>query len=176
MREPEEFLRQRMLAPSDILTTILDYARKNGFLLKANQILDIGCGSGSSPIEWPRKEPRGNRVGHGPGLSKGLFQRSAGGPGPGRGQMQVHPGSAYRLGFRDGSFDLVVSTAVLEHLDNLEEAFREIHRVLRPGLSIHFTILISAQGGHGLLSSIFRGTCTADEGGAVGICCSGAPP
>jgi SAM-dependent methyltransferase len=39
----------------------------------------------------------------------------------------------YRLPFGDGTFDVVVSTNVLEHAQNKTACFREIHRVLRPG-------------------------------------------
>ncbi len=37
------------------------------------------------------------------------------------------------LPFRDGSFDAVLCTSVLEHVDNAEEAIAEIARTLRPG-------------------------------------------
>jgi SAM-dependent methyltransferase len=37
------------------------------------------------------------------------------------------------LPFADESFDLVLGHAVLHHLPNLQQAFREFHRVLRPG-------------------------------------------
>jgi SAM-dependent methyltransferase len=40
---------------------------------------------------------------------------------------------ATRLPFEDGSFDLIVSFEVLEHLFAPQEAAREIRRVLRPG-------------------------------------------
>ena len=44
----------------------------------------------------------------------------------------------YRLPFDDGTFDVVISTSVLEHAQNKEECFREIHRVLkRGGYSMH---------------------------------------
>jgi SAM-dependent methyltransferase len=39
----------------------------------------------------------------------------------------------YRLPFDDDSFDFVVSTQVLEHVDDHDSAFREIARVLAPG-------------------------------------------
>ena len=39
----------------------------------------------------------------------------------------------YRLPFDDDTFDVVISTSVLEHARNKAECFREIHRVLRPG-------------------------------------------
>jgi SAM-dependent methyltransferase len=41
--------------------------------------------------------------------------------------------SSYRLPFQDASFDSVVSTSVLEHAQNKDEIFREIHRILIPG-------------------------------------------
>jgi SAM-dependent methyltransferase len=39
----------------------------------------------------------------------------------------------YRLPFENGTFDVVVSTSVLEHAQNKEECFKEIHRVLKSG-------------------------------------------
>src|ERR1700751_2247760 len=40
---------------------------------------------------------------------------------------------AESLPFADESFDLVLGHAVLHHLPNLERAFAEFHRVLKPG-------------------------------------------
>jgi SAM-dependent methyltransferase len=40
---------------------------------------------------------------------------------------------AEALPFEDESFDLVLGHAVLHHLPDLDQAWREIHRVLRPG-------------------------------------------
>src|SRR5947209_10016283 len=45
---------------------------------------------------------------------------------------------AEALPFQDESFDLVLGHAVLHHLPNLEQAFAEFHRVLRPGGRIVF--------------------------------------
>jgi SAM-dependent methyltransferase len=42
-------------------------------------------------------------------------------------------GSAESLPYPDASFDLVLCTQVLEHLDDPLAAIREMHRVLRPG-------------------------------------------
>jgi SAM-dependent methyltransferase len=39
----------------------------------------------------------------------------------------------YHLPYEDNTFDFIVSTSVLEHAQNKEECFREIHRILRPG-------------------------------------------
>lgn len=44
----------------------------------------------------------------------------------------------YRLPYLDATMDVVVSTSVLEHAQNTEKCFREIHRVLRPGgIALH---------------------------------------
>ncbi len=45
---------------------------------------------------------------------------------------------AESLPFADQSFDLVFGHAVLHHIPNLGRAFREFHRVLRPGGTIAF--------------------------------------
>src|SRR5436309_6951003 len=45
---------------------------------------------------------------------------------------------AESLPFADQSFDLVLGHAVLHHLPDLERAFSEFHRVLRPGGRIAF--------------------------------------
>jgi ubiquinone/menaquinone biosynthesis C-methylase UbiE len=45
---------------------------------------------------------------------------------------------AERLPFEDGRFDLVFGHAVLHHLPGLNGAFREFHRVLRPGGTLAF--------------------------------------
>jgi SAM-dependent methyltransferase len=68
------------------------------------------------------------------------------------GMLQALQGSAARLGvdvetarceaaslpFEDDSFDLVFGHAVLHHLPDLEGAFREFRRVLRPGGTVAF--------------------------------------
>src|SRR4029077_19215307 len=48
-------------------------------------------------------------------------------------QLQVSP--ATRLPFEDGSFDVVLTSHVLKHLDDeaLLASFREVARILRPG-------------------------------------------
>ncbi len=45
---------------------------------------------------------------------------------------------AAELPFEDASFDLVFGHAVLHHLPELDRAFREFHRVLRPGGTLFF--------------------------------------
>lgn len=42
-------------------------------------------------------------------------------------------GDAFRLPFRDATFDAVICSEVLEHLTDYKDALREIHRVVKPG-------------------------------------------
>ena len=53
-------------------------------------------------------------------------------------QVSCVQSDAESLPFRDESFDLVLGHAVLHHLPDLDRAFSEFHRVLRPGGAILF--------------------------------------
>jgi ubiquinone/menaquinone biosynthesis C-methylase UbiE len=54
--------------------------------------------------------------------------------------LDVHTSAcdAAALPFEDASFDLVLGHAVLHHLPELDRAFAEFHRVLRPGGTLFF--------------------------------------
>jgi SAM-dependent methyltransferase len=47
---------------------------------------------------------------------------------------------AQRLTYPDAAFDLVTSTEVFEHVPDDRRAFAEVHRVLRPGGHVVFTV------------------------------------
>jgi SAM-dependent methyltransferase len=47
--------------------------------------------------------------------------------------LPVREGSVYALPFADGTFDSVLFSEVLEHLEDPDRALQEIRRVLRPG-------------------------------------------
>ena len=53
-------------------------------------------------------------------------------------KIRVIEKSPYRFPFDDNSFDIIVSTSVLEHAQNTEEIFQETRRVLKPnGYAMH---------------------------------------
>jgi len=52
--------------------------------------------------------------------------------------VETVPSQASDLSFPDGSFDLVFGHAVLHHLPDLDAAFAELARVLRPGGTVAF--------------------------------------
>jgi SAM-dependent methyltransferase len=53
-------------------------------------------------------------------------------------EVETLAGDAERLDAPDGSFDLVFGHAVLHHIPDLERAFAEFRRVLRPGGRVAF--------------------------------------
>jgi ubiquinone/menaquinone biosynthesis C-methylase UbiE len=61
-------------------------------------------------------------------------------------QVETVVADAERLPFADGSFDLVLGHAVLHHIPDLDRAFREFARVLRPGGTLFFAGEPSRQG------------------------------
>lgn len=55
------------------------------------------------------------------------------------GRLRQIDSASYRIPFDDGSFDIVISNNVLEHVKDLHQALAEIARVLKPGgASVHF--------------------------------------
>jgi ubiquinone/menaquinone biosynthesis C-methylase UbiE len=52
---------------------------------------------------------------------------------PRRRALRLQSGHAERLPFGDAGFDLVYSVDVVHHLRDLDAAFREVYRVLKPG-------------------------------------------
>ena len=101
-----------------------------------DHVLDLGCGIGNILIALAERvefshQPVGVdvspdliRIGEREIAQAGLRDRI---------QLQVSP--ATRLPFEDGSFDVVLTSHVLKHLDDeaLLASFREVARVLRPG-------------------------------------------
>jgi ubiquinone/menaquinone biosynthesis C-methylase UbiE len=52
--------------------------------------------------------------------------------------VRTQPADAERLPFEDESFDLVLGHAILHHIPDLRQAFREFERVLAPGGTVLF--------------------------------------
>ncbi len=98
--------------------------------------LEIGAGTGYFTLNLLRAGVIGEAVATdiSPGMLRAL-ERSARELGS---QVETVACEASALPFEDGSFDLVFGHAVLHHLPDLDAAFREFRRVLRPGGMIAF--------------------------------------
>ena len=89
-------------------------------------ILDIGCGTGQLLSTLDRQYPR-SRL-YGLDLAYNMTRCAADRLGP---DAALVNGDAEGLPFRDGAFDLVVSTSTLQWIENMDVFFRECQRVVR---------------------------------------------
>lgn len=98
----------------------------------AGSLLDVGCGEGVVTERLAALLPHVRVVGldvDDPALARSWRER--------RGEnLAFRPGSAYRLPFADGSFDVALAIEVLEHLERPEQAVAELARVARRGIVV----------------------------------------
>jgi len=93
-------------------------------------VLEIGVGMGADHLEWAKSGPRHLAgVDLTPRAVAWTSQRLA----TYGFASELKEGDAERLPFQDNSFGIVYSWGVLHHSPDTSQAFREAHRVLRPG-------------------------------------------
>jgi len=98
------------------------------------QVLDVGCGTGTLAMEVARRVGRAGRVaGVDPGIQQIARARSKAARSHVPIEFQI--GVIEQLRFADQSFDVVLSTLMMHHLpDSLKrQGLAEIARVLKPG-------------------------------------------
>jgi len=93
-------------------------------------ILDLGAGTGHGSRALKRRFPRSQVVAA--DIATGMLERAKRQSRWLRRFARVRA-DAYSLPFRDGTFDLVFSSLMLQWCDDLDAVFVEIARVLRPG-------------------------------------------
>jgi ubiquinone/menaquinone biosynthesis C-methylase UbiE len=93
--------------------------------LKGTCILDVGCGEGITLEKLAARFPEGCVQGVDTEPENISICKTH--------ALPVQQGSVYALPFADNTFDSVLFSEVIEHLDDPDRALREIHRVLRPG-------------------------------------------
>lgn len=104
---------------NNFLTTVVKTIRP----LNIDSVLDVGCGEGFTLYRLQKekigKEFEGIEVDAGAiELGKKLYPR-----------LVIKQGDIYKLPYKSNSFDLVVCTEVLEHLENPRKAYKELVRV-----------------------------------------------
>ena len=96
----------------------------------AGRVLDAGCGGGGTALSLAEE------CSFAVGLDLHARFRDSGtrlAAEKGIGRARFVQGDATQLPFAAGSFDLVFSHSVIEHVSSAEGYLRECHRVLRPG-------------------------------------------
>jgi len=96
-------------------------------------ILDIGCGTGTMAAKLAKKFPKAEIVGL--DLAPGMVEQAKKkikGP-----KVKFLAGDAEALPFLDKFFDLVVSTSSLQWME-CRQVFKEVRRVLKPGGAFYF--------------------------------------
>jgi ubiquinone/menaquinone biosynthesis C-methylase UbiE len=119
-----------------LVTAKLRKALGGGPATRFERTLEIGAGTGYFTLNLLRAGLIGEAVCT--DISQGMLdelQRSAKRMGL---TVETARCDAQRLPFPDDSFDLVFGHAVLHHLPDLDAAFREFRRVLRPGGRVAF--------------------------------------
>lgn len=120
-----------------------------------DRVLDLGCGTGSLAIRLRQLRPETLVVGLDPdpkALARARRKAERAGL-----EVDWQQGFADALPFPDCSFDGVVSSLVFHHLppEGVRGAVTEIHRILRPGGSVHVLDFGTASNGvHGLLAHL----------------------
>jgi SAM-dependent methyltransferase len=96
------------------------------------RVLELGCGTGYFTRELARSGADVVAIDVSPELLE-IATANCSAP-----NIRYEIQNAYALSYPDGVFDSVVGSSVLHHLE-IEEALREIYRVLQAGGAIYFT-------------------------------------
>ena len=95
-------------------------------------LLELGCGTGSFTRELARSGAEVFAIDVSPELLE-IANANCSAP-----NVQYQIQNAYALTYSEGTFDSVVGSSVLHHLE-IEAAIRDMYRVLKPGGTIYFT-------------------------------------
>jgi ubiquinone/menaquinone biosynthesis C-methylase UbiE len=121
-------------------------ARINSYCggLKGKSVLELGCNTrgdfiGDVARHYPLKEGVGINI-----CLRETYRLSP--------TLRLQPGDIRKMEFDDSYFDVLISSAVFEHLHDFSIALREMYRVLKPGGFVysHFGPIWSGSYGHHL--------------------------
>lgn len=114
-------------------------------LVRGDRVLDLGCGFGRHAFEAARRGADVVALDAGRDEVQGVAaifaaMVEAGELNTGSLRTAAVQGDALHLPFRDGAFDRVICSEVLEHIPDDVGAMRELTRVLRPGGTMAITV------------------------------------
>ena len=92
--------------------------------LNNKELLDAGCGTGWTSLKASERGATVTSMDVGPDLLEQVKKKC---------KTKCVVGSVLNLPFKDNTFDIVVSTEVIEHVTDPYLAIREMYRVLKPG-------------------------------------------
>jgi len=118
-------------------------------------ILDLGAGTGHGARALKARFPRAQVVAV--DIAPGMLERARRQSGWLRRFARVRA-DAYALPFRDGAFELVFSSLMLQWCDDLDAVFAEIARVLAPG-----GLLLFSTFGPGTLAELREAWASSDD-------------
>ncbi|MEX2451862.1 MAG: class I SAM-dependent methyltransferase [Rhodospirillales bacterium] len=125
-KTPQDFLdiEKTLLSDSPFLGTKYDFSQVKGL-----RILEIGCGSGVLSCRLAREAAEVTAIDI-TETAVTLAKRNATGQNV---TIDILNADAERMPFADNSFDYVFSWGVLHHSSNMDNALKEVSRVLTPG-------------------------------------------
>ena len=119
-------------SPAGILRFKRRVKMLSGDLPNNAEVLELGCGTGLFTREFVRQAIQLTAIDISPELLSEAEKEIV------ADNVNFMVDNAYAMSFTDDSFDAVIGSSVLHHLD-IEKALSEIYRVLRPGGVIRFT-------------------------------------
>jgi len=146
----------------DPLVSLMGFDRARQELVAAanvepgHHILDIGCGTGTLVVKLKLQYPSGQVVGIDPDpkvLRRARIKATRAAV-----SVQLDPGFADELPYKEESFDHVFSSFMFHHLEEQEREnmLREVLRVLRAGGSFHLLDFVVDNASHGLFARLFQ--------------------
>jgi len=146
----------------DPIVNLMGFDRARQELMSAaniepgHHVLDIGCGTGTLVVKLKRQYPSAHVVGIDPDpkvLRRARIKATRAAV-----SVQLDPGFADQLPYKDDSFDRVFSSFMFHHLEEQEREnmLREVLRVLKVNGSLHLVDFIADDASHGFFDRLFQ--------------------
>ncbi|MDX1878905.1 class I SAM-dependent methyltransferase [Mycolicibacterium sp. 141076] len=107
-------------------------------------VIDVGCGAGRHSFEAYRRgadvvafDQDGEELNNVDAILQAMADQGEAPPGA---KAEVVKGDALELPYRDGEFDCVIASEILEHVPEDDRAIGELVRVLKPGGLLAITV------------------------------------